>query len=127
METVAAILDDPETTDSDHLRRQRQLLTGRIARCETMMKVIGKELSQRRMGISLTPQERVEAFGSTRLEDHADQAEQRWGGTARWVQRQQRTAAYTKQDWLRLRAEQTSIHKRLLNAMNDGYPLPTPL
>jgi hypothetical protein len=57
-----------------------------------MMAVIDKELSARKMGLSLTPQERLEVFGSTRLEDHADQA------------------------------EQASIHQRLRDAMNDGVP-----
>ena len=70
--------------------------------------------------------ERLEVFGSTRLEDHADRAEQRWGGTPQWAQRQQRTAGYTKQDWLQLRTEQASIHQRLRDAMNDGMPATGP-
>jgi DNA-binding transcriptional MerR regulator len=126
LKAIAAILADPHATDGDHLQRQRQLLAERIARCQVMMAVIDKELSARRMGISLTPQERLEVFGSTRLEDHAGQAEQRWGGTALWAQRQRRTVGYTKQDWLQLRTEQASIHQRLLNAMNDGVPAADP-
>jgi MerR family transcriptional regulator, thiopeptide resistance regulator len=122
LDTIAAILVDSESTDRDHLQRQRQLLAGRIARFQAMMAVIDKELSARKMGLSLTPQERLDVFGSTRLEDHADQAEQRWGGTPQWAQRQQRTAGYTRQDWLQLRAEQASIHQRLRDAMNDGVP-----
>jgi hypothetical protein len=47
------------------LRRQRQLLAARIARCQAMTAVIDKELSVRKLGISLTPQERLEVFGST--------------------------------------------------------------
>jgi hypothetical protein len=34
------------------------------------------------------------------------------GGTAQWAQRQQRTSGYTRQDWLRLRAERASIRPR---------------
>ena len=126
LDTIAVILDDPGSTDTDHLKRQRQLLAARIARCQAMAAVIDKELSARKMGISLTPRERMEVFGSTRLEDHAGQAEQRWGGTPQWAQRQQRTAGYTKQDWLQLRTEQASIHQRLVAAMNDGVPAADP-
>jgi MerR family transcriptional regulator, thiopeptide resistance regulator len=91
-----------------------------------MVAVIDKELSARKMGIRLTPRERLEVFGSTRLEDRADRAERRWGGTAQWAQRQQRTSGYTRHDWLQLRTEQASIHQRLLNAMNDGMPAASP-
>jgi len=126
LDTIAAILDDPGSTDGDHLQRQRELLAARIARCQAMMAVIDKELSARKVGISLTPQERLEIFGSTRLEDHADQAGRRWGGTAQWAQRQQRTSGYTRHDWLQLRAEQAGIHQRLLDAMNDGVPASDP-
>jgi DNA-binding transcriptional MerR regulator len=127
LDTIAVILADSGLTDADHLQRQRQLLAARIARCQEMMAAIDKELSARRRGISLTPRERLEVFGSTNLEEQADQAERRWGGTAQWAQRQQRTSGYTRQDWLRLRAEQASIHQRLLDAMSNGVPAADPV
>jgi len=126
LDTIAVIVADPLLTDGDHLRRQRQLLAARAERCQAMMAVIDKELSARKMGISLTPHERLEVFGSTRLEDHADQAERRWDGTDQWAQRRQRTAGYTKRDWLRLHTEQASIHQRLRSAMDDGVPATDP-
>jgi len=117
---IGDIMAGPGSAERDHLRRQRQLLTGRIDRYRAMMATIDKELSARKMGIALTPEERMEVFRSTRLEDRADEAERRWGGTALWAQRQERTSGYTKQDWLRLRTEQAAIHQRLLEAMNAG-------
>jgi DNA-binding transcriptional MerR regulator len=55
LDAIAVIIDDPCSTDGDHLRRQRQLLAARIARCQAMAAVIDKELSVRKLGISLTP------------------------------------------------------------------------
>jgi hypothetical protein len=107
------------------LRRQRQLLAARIAHCQAMVTVIDKELSVRKLGISLTPQERLEVFGSIPLEELADEAERGLGGTAEWP-RQQRTSAYTVQDWQQLLAESASIHQRLLDAMNDRVPAADP-
>lgn len=121
LDTIAVIVDDPGSTDADHLRRQRQLLAARIARCQAMVAVIDKELSVRKLGISLTPRERLEVFGSTGLEDLAGEAELRSGGTAEWPQ-QQRTSGYTVQDWQKLLAESAGIHQRLLDAMNNGVP-----
>ena len=78
-----------------------------------------------KLGISLTPQERLEVFGSTALEDLVDEAERGFGGTAEWPQ-QHRTSGYTVQDWQQLAAESASIHQRLLDAMNDQVPAGDP-
>lgn len=125
LDTIAVIIDDPGSSDGDHLGRQRQLLAARIARCQVMISVIDKELSVRKVGISLTPQERLQVFGGTCLEDLADEAERRWAGTAEWPRRQ-RMSAYTLQDWQKLLAESASIHQRLRDAMNDGVPAGDP-
>ena len=121
LDTIAVIVDDPGSTDGDHLRRQRQLLAARIARCQAMVAVIDKELSVRKLGISLTPQERLEVFGSTPLEDLADGV----GADAEWAQ-QPRMSAYTVRDWQMLADESASIHGRLLDAMNAGVPAGDP-
>jgi DNA-binding transcriptional MerR regulator len=126
LDTIAVIIDDaPCSTGGDHLRRQRQPLAARIARCQAMTAVIDKELSVRKLGISLTPQERLEVFGSTPLEDLADEADLRLGGTAEWPQ-QHRTSGYTVQDWEQLLTESASIHQCLVDAMNSGVPAGDP-
>jgi hypothetical protein len=40
-------------------------------------------------------------------------AEERWGDTDGWRQRQQRASTYSKQEGLTIRAEQAGIHQRL--------------
>ncbi|WP_459721252.1 MerR family transcriptional regulator [Actinophytocola sp. KF-1] len=120
---VAEILDDPAT---DHLTDQRRLLTERIARHEAMVAVIDKELTARELGMTITPEERLEVFGSTRLEDDAPRILERWGGTELFRQRRERVAAYRREDWLALRAEQAGIHQRLAAAMNAGVPADSP-
>ncbi|MGR6918866.1 MerR family DNA-binding transcriptional regulator [[Actinomadura] parvosata] len=47
------------------------LLAARMKRQRAMVAAIAKELNARRLGLDLTPQERLEIFGSTRLEDDA--------------------------------------------------------
>ncbi len=123
LDTIAVIVADPWSADGDHLRRQRQLLAARIARCQAMVAAIDKELSVRKVGISLTPQERLEVFGRLhlRLEDLADEA----GADVEWAQ-QQRMSVYTAQDWQELAGESASIHARLLDAMNAGVPAGDP-
>jgi MerR family transcriptional regulator, thiopeptide resistance regulator len=36
---------------------------------------------------------------------HAAEAEQRWGNTSAWHESRRRTAAYSKQDWITIKAE----------------------
>ncbi|MEV0147171.1 MULTISPECIES: MerR family transcriptional regulator [unclassified Nonomuraea] len=126
LDTVAVILADPAISDADRLHDQRRLLAERIARHQAMVAVIDKELKARKIGIALTPEERLEVFGSTRLEDNADRAEQQWGDSELWPQRQQRTSQYSAEDWREIRAEQSGIHLRLLEAMRAGTPATDP-
>jgi MerR family transcriptional regulator, thiopeptide resistance regulator len=118
--TITTLLTDPGSTDEDQLRRQRDLLAERIARHQAMVAVIDNELNARTLGITLTARERLEVFGSTRLEDNAARAEQRWGHTPGWQQRRQRVATYSQRDWLTIRTAQAGIHQRLLDAMRAG-------
>ncbi|MEV0824967.1 MerR family transcriptional regulator [Nonomuraea rubra] len=126
LDTIGAILADPARTDADRLREQRELLTARIDRQQAMVASIDRELDARRLGLTLTPQERLEIFGSTRLEDNAARAQAQWGGSELWHQRRRRVAAYSAQDWARIRDEQADIHRRLLDAMAAGVPADDP-
>ena len=44
-----------------------------------MVAVIDKELAARELGMTITPEERLEVFGGTRLEDNAGEILARWG------------------------------------------------
>lgn len=119
---IAEIIANPHITDTDHLRRQRELIDERIARYLAMQSAIDRELTARAAGISLTPRQRQEIFGGDQLLDHADDARQEWGHTPEFAQRQQRTAGYTEQDWTRLRSELVAINTGLAEAMTLGVP-----
>jgi DNA-binding transcriptional MerR regulator len=119
---IAEVVADPEITDEGHLRRQRALIEERIARCRAMLGLIDRELAARAGGIGLTPAERRKVWGGDRLLDHLDDARRQWGDQPSFAQRQERTARYTEQDWLRLRDELHTIHRALVDAMNAGVP-----
>jgi DNA-binding transcriptional MerR regulator len=118
---IAGILEDPAITDEDHLRRQHDLLGERIERFRQMRAVIDKELAARAAGISLTPAQRHEVFGNDKFVEQAAAARDEWG-----VQREERTARYSKEDWLELRASLTAIHRELAEAMLSGVPADDP-
>lgn len=119
---VASILDDPQPDPASQLRHQHELLTERIRRLQGMVAAIEHLLEAEQMGTALTPEERLELFGSDFSEDYAEEAEQRWGDTEAYRQSQRRTAGYTKADWQRISAETADLEQRSAAALNAGVP-----
>ena len=117
---ISTIIDDPGTDAMGHLRRQRGLLVERIERLGAMVDAIDYEMEARTMDIRLTPEERLEVFGEFRPEDHAEEAERRWGDNEAYKESNRRVSKYTKEDWLTLKAEAEEIQNRLAAAFESG-------
>lgn len=109
-----------------HLRRQRQMLADRITRLQAMITAVDKALEAEAMGIRLTPEDRFEVFGDFVPEDHAQEAQDRWGGTDAFRESQRRVSSYRKEDWLALKHEAADIGQRLAAAMQAGTPPAAP-
>ncbi len=119
LEDITDLINDPETGPADHLRRQHKLLTERLKRTKRLVEAVEKAMEAEQMGISLTPQERLELFGDD-PERYADEARERWGDTDAYQQSVRRTRSYTKQDWLTIKAEAGQITQALATAMAAG-------
>ncbi len=122
LEEIAAILDEPGVDALTHLRRQHELLRGRIVRLTEMAEAVETAMEAQIMGISLTPQERFEVFGDFRPEEYAEEVEERWGGTDAFEQSRRRTASYTKENWLRITTEAAEALAAFAAAYEAGVP-----
>jgi DNA-binding transcriptional MerR regulator len=122
LDEITKILDDPESDPLDHLRRQHGLLTERAERLIEVIGTVEKTMEAHAMGIRLTPDEMFEVFGENDPTEHAAEAEQRWGETNAYRESVRRTSTYTKDDWLRIRADADAITKAFAAAMHDGGP-----
>jgi len=120
LDQIVTLLDDPTIDPQAHLRRQRELLTQRIVRLGEMVTAVERAMEAAKMGISLTPEERFEVFGEQDPAQYAQEAEQRWGGTEPYRQSMQRTSRYTKEDWLKIKAEAAEVQERLVAAFSSG-------
>lgn len=123
---IVTILSDPAAGTADHLRRQHKLLTRRIGRLQAMVSSLEYEMEAQHMGISLTPEERIEIFGDFLDKGYAEEAEERWGGTDAWKQSQRKAASYSKQDWLAIKQLSEGIEQRMVEAMKSGLPADGP-
>ncbi|TCB91005.1 MerR family transcriptional regulator [Micromonospora zingiberis] len=126
LEQIAEILADPASDPGAHLRRQHELLTVRIKRLQEMVAAIEFAMEASKLNIQLTPQERFEVFGDFDPDAHAEEAEQRWGGTEAYRESNRRASGYTKADWLRFKAETEDWGRRIVALMSSGAPADSP-
>jgi MerR family transcriptional regulator, thiopeptide resistance regulator len=122
LDEIAAMLADPDAGTDEHLRRQHHLLRTRRDRAIHLLAAIEREMEARKMGISLTPEEQFQIFGTDKMDEHAAEAERRWGGTDAWQESRRRTAAYTKQDWIAIKAEADANIAGFAEALRAGLP-----
>ena len=121
LDDVAVLLDDPEIDILGHLRRQHALLLAQDERLHDTITALEKLMDAHRTGIQLTAEEQVEIFGTTAFsEEYAAEAQERWGDTDAWKQSQQRTSAFTKQDWLQIKADGDALLADLAAAKRGG-------
>ena len=122
LEQIRDVMSDGDADAVGHLRRQHAMLLERIGRLKRMAAAVEKAMEARTMGINLTPEERLEVFGDFDPDEHATEAEQRWGGTNPYRESQRRAANYTKADWERIKAQGRPAIEQVVSAMNAGKP-----
>ncbi|WP_422745557.1 MerR family transcriptional regulator [Micromonospora sp. WMMD754] len=126
LDEIAAILDDPTADPAAHLRRQHELLSGRIGKLQEMVAAIEHAMEARKVGIQLTPEERFEVFGDFDPDEHTEEVERRWGDTEAYRQSQERASRYTKEDWLRNKEVNEDWGRRFAALMDSGAPADGP-
>ncbi|MGA4865859.1 MerR family transcriptional regulator [Streptomyces lavendulocolor] len=122
LDQVAVLIDDPDADPQEHLRRQHELLTTRIAELQRMAEAVEHAMEAKKMGINLTPEERFEVFGDHDPDQYDEEVEQRWGDTDAYRDSARRTARYTKEDWLRMKEESADWGARYQALMEAGEP-----
>ena len=120
LEEIATLLDDPAADPVAHLRRQLALLRDRLDRTRAVVAAVEKEMEARTMGISLSPEERFEVFGENDPSQYDAEVEERWGETDAYRESRRRTSSYTKDDWLRIKAEGADVERRFAEALRSG-------
>lgn len=123
LDAIARVLADPQAGADDHLRRQHRLVRQRQDHLAALLRALEKEMEARQMGISLTPDEQFEIFGTASAgTDYADEAKRRWGDTPAWTGSRRRTAAYGKEDWLAIKAQADANLAAFARAMRAALP-----
>jgi DNA-binding transcriptional MerR regulator len=122
LDQIAEILADPDAQTDDHLRRQHRLLRERQARTGALLAAIEREIEARQLGIALTPAEQLEIFGTATFAERAEEAHEGWGDPEASRASRRRSAAYSKQDWVVIKAEADESIRRFADALRAGEP-----
>jgi DNA-binding transcriptional MerR regulator len=120
LDQIAAMLDDPGVRGPEQLRAQHRLLRERLTRTEHLLTAIETEMEALSMGISLTPEEQLDVFGPETPAKHEAEAQERWGHTEAWRESRRRATAYTKQDWIEIKAQADANLADFAQAMAAG-------
>ncbi|MDL5158691.1 MerR family transcriptional regulator [Actinomycetospora termitidis] len=120
LEDIAVLLDDPAADVGEHLRRQRDAVTTRLDELTDLVVAIDRALEAEMDGIQLTREERRELFGEGFKDEYQAEARERWGDTEQWRQSQERTARYTKDDWVAIKAETDAVNAAFVAAKRSG-------
>lgn len=120
LDDITALLDDPGTDPLDHLRRQHGLVLERLERLREVAAVLEKTMEAHKMGIRLNPEEMFEVFGDNDPTQYEAEVQERWGDTDAYRESRSRTASYSKDDWLRIKAEQEAAGRAMADAMQAG-------
>ena len=117
---IADLLDDPGVDELAHLRRQREMLSGRIVRLQEMVSAVDSMMEARMNGTPLNATEMGEVFGTSWNPEYQEEAQARWGDTPQWHQSQGRTAGMTREDWEGVKAETDALEADLAAAVTGG-------
>jgi DNA-binding transcriptional MerR regulator len=122
LDQIAGVLASPAEGVDDHLRRQHGLLRERLVRTQALLHAVEHEMEARKMGISLTAEEQFEIFGTDDLNERIKEAGEQWGNTEAFKESQRRTAAYTKEDWIKIKREADENIGGFAEAIKAGEP-----
>jgi MerR family transcriptional regulator, thiopeptide resistance regulator len=120
LEEITRIVGDPGFDLRAALLMQRQLLTERADRVHALLRAVDAALESLEKGTTMTKEEMFEVFGDFDPSKYEDEAQQRWGNTDAYKESARRTARYTKQDWVKIKAEGEEIQQALAAHLDAG-------
>jgi DNA-binding transcriptional MerR regulator len=121
LDGIAGVLDDP-ATDVRTLNETRDRIRRHISRLERIASSLDAAVSASTNGTPMTPEERLAAFSGFDPEEHALEAEERWGSTPAYETASRRTDAYSAEDWRRQTDEANDINQQFLALVDAGIP-----
>ncbi len=129
LEGIRELLDDPTVSREQALRRQLDDLRSHHAETGRLIRTIERTLESIAEEEPMSAAEMFEGFEElTDAPDeirahhraHAAETHERWGETDAWRESTKRTRSYSKEQWVRIRAESEALEARMAELLDEG-------
>lgn len=117
LDKIKAILSDPNFDRRAALQHQRKQLQARAEHTQAMLRAVDAAIAAESGAHTMNTSDIFDGFDPSK---HQAEAERRWGGTEQWTQSAQRTGAYTKDDWAKIKAETIALLDRVATLLATG-------
>ncbi len=114
LETIKEIMADPDFDRRAALTQQRAMLFGKIERLRSVLDAVDLAMIAQDEGITMSANE---MFDHSHYED---EAKDKWGGTDRYHQSQQRTEGFDQEDWSETLEEASRIAGQFADLKRAG-------
>lgn len=121
LDEIGQLLDQRSST-ADALRQARIRVEHQRVRLERIAAALDATIESETEGTTMTPEEKLEAFGPFDPDAYADEAWDRWGDTEAYAESARRTGEYTADDWQHLSSEAHDVNDALLRLIDAGIP-----
>lgn len=122
LQDIKSILDSPNFDRKQALIAQKKLLIKKKNRLEAIINLVNKTINTIEGVSTMTNKEMFKSFDMTEINQHqqkyAEEVKQKYGKTKAYQESQQKTAAYTKNDWSAIQTKGNEILQRIATLMN---------
>lgn len=120
LDEIAAAMGDVSYERSAALAEHRERLLDKRHRIDRLLAAVDAALDAEERGTTMNEQDMLEVFGDFDPKEHEAEAEERWGGTDAYRESQRRASQYTKEQWLRIKAEGQANIDRFADLLRSG-------
>lgn len=117
LERIKAILADPQLDRREALVEQRARLQARAEQTQTMIRAVDAALRAMEGETIMNMSELFDGFDPSEYEA---EVKERWGDTEAYAHSVQRTRGYTREDWVRIKAQTDELMERIAAALRAG-------
>ncbi len=117
LKDIRGILERDSFDETDALKKHRKLLLMKRKRLDALIGLTDRILKgETTMSFTEFDETQIE----TERRAYAKEARKRWGDTEAYAQSEQKTAQYTKQQWVMINDEATEIYRQFIGCMEEG-------
>jgi MerR family transcriptional regulator, thiopeptide resistance regulator len=119
LDAIRGLLDAPAHERFAAMRAQRDVLAARMKKTENVIRAVDRILKAMEERVSMTSETMFEGFDELGG-PYAEEARERWGDTDAYRESARRTKSYSREDWVRIKAEGDEPVEALAGLMRAG-------